>query len=159
MKHTFNQEHIIGIFCVALGGLVLFLTRGFPSGQGNVQISGPAFFPNVLSIVLIAVGIVEGLTGSLRDQEGTASIGDIWKGLRKPEFLNILLLAALFLFYIFFVELLGFIITTYIFLFIVMWRLGVPHIKNILYSGIFLVVIVLIFGKLFTVSLPSGILF
>lgn len=159
MKHTFNQEHIIGLFCVALGGLVLFLTRNFPAGQGNVQISGPAFFPNVLSIVLIIVGVIEGLTGSLKDEGEFASIGAIWRGMKKPEFINILMLVALFLFYIFFVELLGFIITTFIFLFIVMWRLGVPLIKNILYSVIFLVVIVLIFGKLFTVSLPSGILF
>jgi len=159
MKHSFNQEHIIGIFCVALGGLVLFLTRNFPSGQGNVQISGPAFFPNVLAIVLIAVGLIEGLTGSIKDEGSFASIGDIWRGMKKPEFVNILLLVGLFLFYIFFVEFLGFIITTFLFLFIVMWRLGVPWIKNIMYSAVFLVVIVLIFGKLFTVSLPSGILF
>lgn len=159
MKHTLNQEHIIGILCVALGGIVLFLTRNFPGGQGNVQISGPAFFPNVLAIILIFVGITEGLTGSLREMGEFASVGAIWRGMKKPEFLNILLLTGLFLFYIFFVEVLGFIITTFVFLCVVMWRLGVPLIRNILYSVIFLVIIMLIFGKLFTVSLPSGILF
>ncbi len=39
-----------------------------------------------------------------------------------------------------------------------MWRFGIGFLKNIMYSTIFVVAIILIFGKLFTVYLPAGLL-
>jgi hypothetical protein len=43
-------------------------------------------------------------------------------------------------------------------LFILMWRFGVPLLKNMVYSVIFVFLLNAIFGKLFTIYLPSGIL-
>lgn len=159
MKNKFNQEHIIGIVCILVGALVLYLTRHFPSGKGNVGISGPAFFPNLLAILLLILGAVEAVTGTFSKTGDYTTIQEIWTLMKKPEFLNLILLAALFLFFIFFVEILGFVITTTVFLLAVMWRLGVPLIRNALYSAVFLLVIIVIFDKIFTVSLPSGVLF
>ena len=159
MKNKFNQEHIIGIVCIVIGALVLYLTRHFPSGKGNVGISGPAFFPNLLAILLLLLGAVQAITGTFSKSGGYTTIHEIWTQMKKPEFLNLLLLAGLFLFFTFSVEILGFLITTTVFLLVVMWRLGVSLIRNVLYSAVFLVIIIVIFEKIFTVSLPSGVLF
>ena len=138
---------------------MLYLTRQFPSGKGNVGISGPAFFPNLLALLLLILGLIEAANGIFDKQSSYASLDEILTAMKKPEFINLVLLTVLFLFFIFFVEIIGFTITTVVFLLVVMWRLGVPLIKNILYSAVFLVIIIVIFGKIFTVSLPSGIFF
>jgi hypothetical protein len=55
-------------------------------------------------------------------------------------------------------ETLGFVLCCYFILFMLMWRFGVPVIRNLIYSGVFLSLVYLIFGKLFIIYLPSGVL-
>jgi putative tricarboxylic transport membrane protein len=159
MKNTFNQEHIIGIICISIGTVVLSLTRSFPGGTGAVNISGPAFFPNVLSIILIALGVLQILNGIFSKEEGMASAATIWKSMKSKEFVNLLIMSALFIFFNFAVERLGFFTTSGIFLILVLWRLGLSWVKNLIDTAVFLVVIYLAFGVIFKVTLPSGILF
>ena len=159
MKHTFNQEHIIGILCIAIGSVVLVLTKQFPGGTDAASISGPAFFPNTLSYILIALGFYEILHGIFGKDEKFSSIGEIWEGMKTKEFLNLMIITVLLIIYILTVELIGFFIMSAIFLFIILWRLGVRPIKNVFTTIVFLVIIWLVFSKIFTVSLPTGILF
>lgn len=154
-----HQEHIIGIICLLISAIVLFLTRSFPKGQKNVNITGPAFFPNLLAIVFILCGIYELVIGFLQ-KEGNIHLDRrrIRATLKESQTINVVLIIGLLLFFILFFEKIGFVICAFIFVFILMARLGVPLVKNFLYTVIFIAVILLIFGKLFSISFPSGLL-
>jgi putative tricarboxylic transport membrane protein len=72
--------------------------------------------------------------------------------------LNIFITIALILCFILFMEILGFIVCSYMVLFVLMWRFGVTLFRNILYSAVFVLLLKVIFEKIFTIYLPSGIL-
>ena len=86
MRHSFNQEHIIGVLCIAIGAVVLGLTKSFPGGTAAAEISGPAFFPNTLSYILILMGIYEILHGMYGKSEKFHSFAAIWAGMKTREF-------------------------------------------------------------------------
>jgi len=139
--------------------VVLSLTRSFPGGTGAINISGPAFFPNILSFILIALGVLQILNGIFGKEEGIASAAEIWKGMKSKEFINLLIMSALFIFFIIAVEFLGFITTSAIFLLAVNWRLGIRLVKNLIFTAVFMLIIYLVFSMIFKVTLPSGIIF
>jgi len=156
----FNQDHIIGVACLFVSAAILYLTRAFPKAStGASDLTGPSFYPNLLAILFILCGIYEIVHG-FKEVEGRNSIGlaSILKGIRNPGFVNVFLIFLLTVFFIVFMNLLGFIICSYIFLFILMWRFGVPLIRNIFYSIIYVLFLLLVFGKIFSIYLPSGVL-
>jgi hypothetical protein len=154
-----NQEHVIGLACLFVSGTILYLTSGFPKAStGASDLTGPSFYPNLLAILFILCGIYE-ITRGFKEVEGGNSVGfRILKGIRNPGFLNILLIVVLTVFFIVFMNVLGFIICSYIFLFILMWRFGVPLVRNIFYSILYVLFLLLVFGKIFAIYLPSGVL-
>lgn len=155
-----NQDHIIGFACLFVSAMILFLTRAFPKAStGASDLTGPSFYPNLLAILFILCGIYEIVYG-FKEVEGRNSIGlaSILKGIRNPGFVNIFLMVLLTVFFIVFMNLLGFIICSYVFLFILMWRFGVPLIRNIFYSIIYVLFLLFVFGKIFAIYLPSGVL-
>lgn len=159
MKKQFNQEHIIGVVCLILGGVTLFLTSSFPQGQSNINITGPAFFPNVLAIIFLVCGVYEIILGFFQEKGRLdVNLHHLWLGLKSPQVLNVLLIILLLVFFIFFFERLGFILSTFVVLSILLYRLGVPLVKNLIYTVIFIAIILVIFGRLFSISLPSGVL-
>lgn len=155
-----NREHIVGFICIAIAIAVLCITPTFPKGQAGVNLTGPAFFPEVLAIAYLVLGVIQILAGfkvQKQIEEGTPSDtqeaqkkkGRVWP---TVEFIA-LLIAFIVLF-----EPLGFIISTIAFLFLLMLLLGVKWWKSLLYAIIYTAVIYLLFGKLFTIGLPAGIL-
>ena len=160
MLRRLRMGHIIGGICIAFSWLVLHISRSFPKATtGSNELTGPSFYPNLLSYALIVCGIVQLIEGFRSDEPG---ISFDWKGywslIRQPGPLNIFSIIALVVFFILFLESLGFLICSYIILFMLMWRFDVPPIKNAILSGIFLLLVYLIFGKLFIIYLPSGVL-
>lgn len=154
-----NREHIIGVICIALGTTVLVLTRSFPSGQGNVQLTGPAFFPNVLAIVLMIVGVTEIVLGFVRTSALPAvSTVTIGTSIRDRGTQTIFIVIGSMVAYGFLMKPIGFYVTSFAFLFGNMWRLGVRWWKSLVYSLVLLVVLFLVFERLFYVNLPRGIL-
>jgi hypothetical protein len=155
-----NQDHIIGTVCIILAVVILVTTRSFPKATtGASDLSGPSFYPNLLAYVFLICGIYE-IIGGFRKREGRNQLvlTHFWGSITKPGPLNILLTIALILFFIFFMETLGFIVCSYVMLFVLMGRFGVPLFKNIVYSAIFVVLLNVIFAKIFTIYLPSGVL-
>jgi putative tricarboxylic transport membrane protein len=155
-----NQDHIIGFVCLFLSATILYLTRAFPKAStGASDLTGPSFYPNLLAILFILCGIYEIVYG-LKEVEGRNSIrlASFLKGIRNPGFINILIIFLLTVFFILFMDLLGFIICSYVFLFTLMWRFGVPFLKNILYSILYVLFLLFVFGKIFAIYLPSGVL-
>jgi hypothetical protein len=154
-----NQEHIIGLVCIGTAGVILSITPGFPKGQAAAGITGPAFFPNLLAVVFILCGVYEIWHGSVRSDLyaaiGTGTLKKVASDTRtRTAYLILGLIAA----FILFLDFLGFFPMTLLFLFIFMKRLGVPALKTVLYSVFFTATIYFLFGRLFAISLPSGVL-
>ena len=154
-----HQEHVIGICCLLISTVVLFLTRSFPKGQSNINITGPAFFPNLLAIVFILCGMYEIAIGFFQ-KDGHIHLNgkSIKAALKEAQTINVIFIIGLLLFFILFFEKIGFVICAFLFVFLLMARLKVPLMKNLLYTIMFILVILLIFGKLFSISFPSGLL-
>ena len=151
---------MIGAVCIILAVVILVTTRSFPKATtGASDLTGPSFYPNLLAYVFIICGLYE-IIGGFRKQEGRKPFDftRFWDSISKPGPLNILLTISLILFFIFLMEALGFMVCSYIILFILMWRFGVPLFKNIVYSAIFVLLLNVIFAKIFTIYLPSGVL-
>jgi hypothetical protein len=159
VKKQLNQEHLIGIVCLLIALIVLLITPSFPKGQANINITGPAFFPNLLAYILILCGIYEILIGFFQEQGRLdIKLAHLWAGLRSPQVINVLLIVLSLIFFILFFEHLGFVVCTFLILSVIMFRLGVPFLKNLVYTIGFVVIILVIFGRLFSISLPSGVL-
>ena len=155
-----NQDHIIGLVCIIISIVIISVTRSFPKATtGFSDLSGPSFYPNLLALLFTFCGLYE-ITSGFRKREGREPLDlpYFWNSIRKPGPLNILITIALILCFILFMENLGFIVCSYLILFILMWRFGVPLLRNIVYSAILVFLLNAIFGKLFTIYLPSGIL-
>jgi hypothetical protein len=155
-----NQDHIIGFACLFVSATILYLTRAFPKvSTGASDLTGPSFYPNLMAILFMICGIYEIVYG-FKEVEGRNAIGlgSFLKGIRNPGFLNIFLIVLLTVFFILFMDLLGFIICSYVFLFTLMWRFGVPLVRNIFYSILYVLFLLFVFGKMFAIYLPSGVL-
>lgn len=156
-----NREHIVGLICIAIAAVVLFVTPSFPAGTDESQYTGPAFFPNVLAVLYIILGAYQVFLGFVSSRKA-AEVGEkdkrgnprIDAKSLKSTILYVLLLAG----FIGFFDVLGFIVTSFAFLFLLMLLLGVAPGKSALFSLVFVALIYLLFGKLFTIGLPAGIL-
>lgn len=158
-RFSLNQEHVISVLCFITAFVVLRLVADFPEGQQRQHLSGPAFFPRVLAAVFIITGIGEMITGFAKEEDHSPiSMKELWKRVKSAYGINMLLVIALIVFFINFFNVLGFIITAFVVVFVTMWRLGVPWGKNLLVTVLLVGIIDLIFGYLFTISLPSGVL-
>jgi hypothetical protein len=155
-----RQEYIIGLFCLIFSSIILITTRSFPAGvEGAGYLAGPSFYPNLLAIIFTLCGIYE-ISKGIKKQLGTGSTDPVLhlKSIMAPGPLNIILIIISNLFFIFFMERVGFHISSFIITFALMWRFGVSIVKNIIYSSIFLFLLFIIFGRLFRISLPYGLL-
>jgi len=155
-----NQEYAIGAVCFVLSGAILLITRTFPSKTtGGSDLTGPSFYPNLLAGIFMFCGACEFIQGFRnKEDRNPISFTYLWAGIRRPGPLNIVVIIGLILFFILFMETLGFVPCSYLVAFVLMWRLGVPVLRNVFYSVCFVILLVVIFGKVFTIYLPSGIL-
>ena len=155
-----KQGYIVGFFCFVFSSIILIISRSFPAGvEGAGYLAGPSFYPNLLAIIFILCGIYE-ISSAIKKQLGTGSKDSVLhlKSIMAPGPLNILIIIISNLFFIFFMERLGFLISSFIITFALMWRFGVSIAKNIVYSSLFVFLLFIIFGRLFRISLPYGLL-
>jgi putative tricarboxylic transport membrane protein len=158
-KLQLNQEHFIGIACIAIALITYKLTTQFPRGMGKAGAPGPEFFPHVLAVLLTIFGIMEVILGFVhQSRHEHLNIKHLAKQLTGWGGINVFLIIGLMIFYVSLFEFLGFILTTFIILVILMWRLRVKWWKNLAATVTLILVIQLLFGKLFTISLPYGVL-
>ena len=155
-----NQDHIIGLVCIIFSVIILYVSSSFPKATtGASDLTGPSFYPNLLAYIFAFCGIYEIINGSRRQVAvKPIDLPFFWNSIRTPGPLNIFITVALIVFFILFMEGLGFIVCTYLILFILMWRFGVPLLRSVFYSAILVILLKAIFGNLFTIYLPSGIL-
>lgn len=155
-----HPDHLIGLFCIALAVVIYAASAGFPSlATGGSELTGPAFYPRVLALVLILCGVLQVISG-FRNQSSESAPGleKLRTALSSSGAVNVLMVCGAILFFIYALEDVGFLVTTSFVLCTLMWRFGVPWKRNLFYSAVLVTVVYLVFGKLFTVDLPNGIL-
>lgn len=148
---------LYGVVLIALSIFVIMYSTGFPKYTVRGQeLPGPNFFPTVLSIFLIAIGVYE----ILKDV-----VDNIKKKKRQPKddshitkrgFISILVVIAGIILFVPFIELVGFKIGAFVFAAFLMYLLGVKIINSLIYSAVLTAVIVVIFELLFKIPFPQG---
>jgi len=151
-----NREHIVGLICIGIAATVLLITPSFPKGQENVNLTGPAFFPDILAFLYLILGGIQIILGFKRKKNQDKK--PVVPSAPKPSMRLTLEFIALLIGFLLLFQPLGFILCTMLFLFLLMLLLGVTAPKSILFSCIYTGAIYLLFGKLFTIGLPVGIL-
>ena len=144
---------LLGIGAMAFGGLIMYLTRGFPSLEGGYP--GPALFPRILAAFFIFFGgilFVQSIKAhGLSNLVQKSSI--YW-----PGFSNYLCVVGAAIVYMLIADFLGFVLTAILILTLLMIKMGVSILKSALIATGTSVSINLLFGKFLLVPLPWGIL-
>ena len=146
------NDAVIGIFLIAFGALVLLLTRGFPTLSKGYP--GPSLFPNVLAVLFM-------ITGSILIVQGIRSKRPWLKlstSLQGRPLANIVAVIVVIIAYIYLSEYLGFLILSFLLLFLLMLWFKVKLLWNLLMASSVTVLIYLLFVKLLMVPLPGGLL-
>ena len=142
---------VIGLGTVIFSIWVLLYARNFPKLEQGYP--GPSLFPMVLAVLFIFAGIVL-IVQDLRS--GAKKLKFDISDLSRVHLINIGLILAAILFYIFVSDFLGFQITSFIILVFMMKRLRVSTFWSLIMAcGVTLGIYVL-FAKMLLVPLPWG---
>jgi putative tricarboxylic transport membrane protein len=141
----------IGSMAIVFGLWVIWYARGFPKLEKGYP--GPSLFPIVLAVLFIAAGIVL----VFQDVRSKAKIlkFDV-SDLTRTHIINIGLILAAILFYIFASDFLGFQFTSFIVLFVLMKRLRVSIAWSLIMACGVTFCIYVLFAKILLVPLPWG---
>ncbi len=156
---------IYGSSLIVTSIIVFSITAGFPAFRIRGQeLPGPKFFPNILSMVILAAGIYVIVLAIVKEiirrrKAEPPQKTPLEDTVTKRGFLNILAVTVGTFLYIIMVDITGFNLTTVAFSSLLMMMLNVRWWRALIYSVILVVVIVLIFGTAFRIPLPEGSLF
>ena len=146
-----------GIAVLSLAIFVIIVSLSFPPFiLGDKKLPGPNFFPVILSIILIIAGgyiILIALRDMRTKKLTTKPFREYLKDWGNQ---NILIIVFSLIIYISFLKWLGFILATFIFSLVLMVRLKTGWIRGLIFSTVAVIVIMLLFVKLFRVQLPEG---
>jgi putative tricarboxylic transport membrane protein len=152
-----RQDFYVAIFLLVFCGLAYGVSYPYPHAS--------AYFPHII-ILLLAImsgallgkSILEGRKEKIAADRTTGVKGpSSWKkeGARK-----VILMLAVFILYLLVMSSVGFYLTTFIYLPVMIWLLGVRKIKVVVLSTFFvLIFIYLVFSAFLKVPIPEGILF
>jgi len=147
------SDSLLGLGAIAFGVLIISLTHNFPSLEGGYP--GPALFPRILGGLFILFGGI--LSFQSIKKHGLANL--VQKGETYwPAFTNYLSVGAAVIAYMVLVEVLGFVLTAFLILTLLMKKMGVSLLKSTLIAIATSLSINLLFGKFLLVPLPWGIL-
>lgn len=141
----------IGTLTIAFGIWVILYSRDFPRMEEGYP--GPALFPMVLAVLFI-------ICGAVLIFQGTRKRENIFKfdisDLSRAHLVNLLLILASILFYIFVSDFLGFQFTSFIILVFMMKRLRVSTAWSLIMACGMTFSIYILFAKILLVPLPWG---
>jgi putative tricarboxylic transport membrane protein len=151
------NDAILGMIIIVISVPLFFYARTFPSLPGIAYGSG--FFPSIVLGFMIFAAIFLVFKGvAARKTTGWFSF-DEWA--KKPRtYLTLGLVAAAHLFYLFFSEHLGFLLTSIFLLFcLLVWTRGHKHlVSSAMISILFSCFVYYLFGIVLRVPLPTGLM-
>lgn len=146
-------DSLLGLGAIAFGILIISLTHDFPPLEGGYP--GPALFPRILGCLFILFGGILSLQAIRKN--GLANL--VQKGETYwPGLTNYLSVVAAVIAYMLLVDFLGFVLTAFLILTLLMKKMDVSLPKSVLIAIAAGVCINLLFGKFLLVPLPRGIL-
>ncbi|PZC51473.1 tripartite tricarboxylate transporter TctB family protein [Mesotoga sp. TolDC] len=158
-----NVKNILfGVFLILLAALIFYFGWSFPAYKIRGEtLPGPKFFPFTLAVILIIFGIYFIIKSAVmikmkklpKDSAIAFEEKFTLEGIK-----NIVAVIASIVFFVPIIEFLGFILGTIIVSSILMIVLNVKVLRSIIYSTILTVMIFLVFGTLFRIPLPEGII-
>ena len=150
------NDIISGLLLIILAVAMMAYTTTFPPFPG--QKYGPSLFPRILGVGLIICGVLLVRRGSALRTTGQvmAYIDDAYKPLRGWG--SVFVIIASVIFYIAFSNFLGFVITSFMIMFALLWWFGNSPSQSALIALIAVLAVDWFFGWLFRVPLPLGIL-
>jgi putative tricarboxylic transport membrane protein len=144
------NDALIGVAVILLGIIVIIHVRSYPDmGDG---MPGPSLFPTLLGALLIIAGAVQ-IPAGIKSRAPLAT--------RLPEFNikgigNISLTILSVVFYICASETLGFILTSFCVMLVMMLALKAKPRTSVLVAGGATICIYVIFSRMLLVPLPAG---
>ena len=141
----------IGLALIIFAIAVISYAGTFPTLEDRYP--GPSLFPIVLAVLFIFAGIILTVQG-IRSGEKTLKFDT--SDLTRPQLINLLLVLAAILFYIFLSDFLGFLITSFIVLLALMKRLRVSNRWGLIMACGITLMIYMLFHKMLLVPLPWG---
>ena len=149
------NDAVSGLVLLALGIAVLVVVQGFPRIPG--QQVGPALFPGLIAVGLCVCGVLLLLRG-WRDRGAVPWLrAGAWTGSSRHVLAFATVIAGV-LFYMWFSERVGFLLTSTLVLAASMWALRVSPGRALLIAVVASFVIHFAFYKLLRVPLPWGVL-
>jgi putative tricarboxylic transport membrane protein len=149
-----RHDLVGGLLAAALGAAVVLHVRTFPELPDGQP--GPALFPGIVGSLLVIFGLVLVVRGVLARGRGGARAPDT--GITRQGRLRALAVLGLVVGYLLLAETLGFPLTMGVLLFLLMWFLGARPLVAVLAAAATTGFILLVFGELLLVPLPSGFL-
>jgi len=164
------RDLIAGVVGIALGliflvgglGMSIILARGYP---------GPSFFPIFFSIVSIASGLIliaryfmhSRISGGKADDrsvslKNTSLLESISYSARRRDVANVLIFITSVFIYIALISYVGFLLTSLMFMYIVMVIYGVRSLEAAAYSAGITAFVYVLFILVFRVAVPEPIL-
>lgn len=152
---------ILGAALSAVGMFMVLYSRTFPKAHsGGDVMTGPSFFPTIIGIIMLALGIYTILSNLRSSKHISEKVEKSETSFYKSrEFLTFLIFLLFIAIYPTIINYLGFFIGTFLFCFILMKRLHAKWITSIVASVIIVLVSWFIFGKIAFIGLPTGIIF
>ena len=148
-----KNDIVAGLIFIALGIFIFTQTVSYPSLEKGHP--GPGLFPNLLAILFIAFGGV--LAFKARKPTSLPEGGPEIPAAPKRIF-NAFFVLAIIVIFVAAVNIVGFLITSAVLLFVLMKRLGVTILKSAIAGLVITLFINLMFSKILRVPLPPGIL-
>jgi putative tricarboxylic transport membrane protein len=147
------NDAVVGACLIALAVAILVHIQGYPLIPG--QKYGPALFPGVIAVGLIATGAILFVRGA---RQGTPLVV-LGEWLRRPTLVtNFLVVCAALVFYVVAADTLGFIITSILFLGALFLKFGVRPALALPVALVATLAMHTLFYKLLRVPLPWGVL-
>ena len=143
-------SRILSVSAIILGLYVIVAASQFPEGADGVP--GPGFFPVILGIMIILLSVLQ-LFNTRKDKDDDTKFMN--EGTKR-----VLISCAVIIGYLVGMEVLGFIISTPIFLFSIMWYFSVRKVSTLISIPLVSTgILYFVFLKFLSVSLPTGLFF
>ena len=146
------NDALIGIGMIIFGFVIVIHVQSFPR-LGNMP--GPSLFPTVLGILLMIIGAVL----ISRGIKSRAPLVTLLPGFNMRGICDILAVALGVIFYIYASETLGFLLTSFCIMFVMMLIMKGKPLPSVLVSAGAALCAYLIFNKMLSVPLPRGFLY
>ena len=148
-----KNDIIAGGIFIVLGIFIFTQTFSYPSPEKGHP--GPDLFPNLLALLFIIFGGVL----IFKTRKLFARVEEISEAPPRPKkIINAFFVMGIIVVFVALVNLLGFLVTSAVLLFVLMKKLGVSLLKSAITSIVLTLFINLMFSKILRVPLPPGIL-